>query len=151
MSTASFLHSSFLRAIIAVMACPCSESSSSPGAPLPCQAADQMCDICCACQSICPFIPTDSGVPRTVDPQKSVYLAVCLPFFFSSLCLQTKNKNKKTKKQNKTKQNKPKTNKQTNKQKKKNARGLRGTYHEVKVSSKRLDHNYVYNGLHQRP
>ena len=30
------------------------------------------CDICWACQSICPFIPTDSGVPRTVDPQKSL-------------------------------------------------------------------------------
>ena len=30
------------------------------------------CDICSACQSICPFIPTDSGVPRTVDPQKSL-------------------------------------------------------------------------------
>ena len=51
-------------------ACPCLESSSSLGAPLPCQAADQMCDICCACQSICPFIPTESGVPRTVDQQK---------------------------------------------------------------------------------
>ena len=30
------------------------------------------CDICCACQSICPFIPTDSGVRRT---QKSLNLA----------------------------------------------------------------------------
>ena len=30
------------------------------------------CDICCACQSICPYIPTDSGVPRTVDPQESL-------------------------------------------------------------------------------
>ena len=53
-----------------VLACPCSDSSSSLGAPLPYQAADR-CEICCGCQSICPFIPTDSGVPRTVDPQKS--------------------------------------------------------------------------------
>ena len=30
------------------------------------------CDICCTCQSICPFIPTDSGVSRTVGPQKSM-------------------------------------------------------------------------------
>ena len=29
------------------------------------------CEICCAWQSICPFIPTDSGMPRAVDPQKS--------------------------------------------------------------------------------
>ena len=31
------------------------------------------CDISCACQSICPFIPTDSSMPRTVDPLKSLY------------------------------------------------------------------------------
>ena len=30
------------------------------------------CDICFACQSICRFIPTDYGAPRTVDPQKSL-------------------------------------------------------------------------------
>ena len=42
MSAASFLDSSFLQAINAVMLWLCSESSSSLGAPLPCQAADQM-------------------------------------------------------------------------------------------------------------
>ena len=31
------------------------------------------CDISCTCQSTCPFIPTDSGVPRAVNPQKSLY------------------------------------------------------------------------------
>ena len=53
------------------LACPCWESSSSLWAPLPCQLQTR-CDICCACQSVCPFIPTDSGMPRTVDPQKSL-------------------------------------------------------------------------------
>ena len=30
------------------------------------------CDICCACQCICSVIPTDSSVPRTADPQRSL-------------------------------------------------------------------------------
>ena len=30
------------------------------------------CDICCACQSVCPFIPTGSNVLKEVDPQKSL-------------------------------------------------------------------------------
>ena len=30
------------------------------------------CDICCARQSVCLFIPTDPGMPRAVDPQKSL-------------------------------------------------------------------------------
>ena len=28
------------------------------------------CNVCCVCQSICLFFPTDSGVPRAVDVQK---------------------------------------------------------------------------------
>ena len=30
------------------------------------------CKIYCTCQSVCPFIPTDSGMSRAVDPQKSL-------------------------------------------------------------------------------
>ena len=63
------------------LACPCSEGSTSLGAPLPCQAAER-CDICCACQSICLFIPTDSGMSRAVDPQKSLQPKIvhgCVP------------------------------------------------------------------------
>ena len=40
------------------------------------------CDICCACQSVCLFIPTDSGMPRAVDPQKSLQtktVLCCVP------------------------------------------------------------------------
>ena len=29
--------------------------------------------VCCDCMTIGPFIPTDSGVLRTVDPQKSAF------------------------------------------------------------------------------
>ena len=76
MSAASFLHSSFLQAVNAVMLwLVCVEK-------VP-QASEHLClaklhtrcdmtDICCACQSIYPLIPTDSGVPRTVGPQKSL-------------------------------------------------------------------------------
>ena len=35
--------------------------------PVPALLAIAGCVICCACQSICLFIPTDSSVPRTVD------------------------------------------------------------------------------------
>ena len=73
MSAASFLHSSFLQAVNAVMLW-FVRAEKVP------QASEHLCpaklqtryDICCACQCICPFIPTDSGVPRTVDPQKSL-------------------------------------------------------------------------------
>ena len=73
MSPASFLHSSFLQAVSAVMLLLVLVEK------VP-QASEHLCpaklqtryDICCACLSICPFIPTDSSVPRTVDPQKSV-------------------------------------------------------------------------------
>ena len=29
-------------------------------------------DVCCACQSVCPFIPSDSGMARAADPHKSL-------------------------------------------------------------------------------
>ena len=73
MSAASFLHSSFLQAINAVMLWLVRVEKVPQASEHLCPAKLQtICDICCACQSICPFIPTDSGVPRTVDPQKSL-------------------------------------------------------------------------------
>ena len=73
MSAASFLHSSFLQAVNAVMFwLVCVEKVPQASEHLCPAKLQTRCDICCACQSICPFIPTDSGVPRTVDPQKSL-------------------------------------------------------------------------------
>ena len=69
MSAASFLHSSFLQAIDAVMLWPVRVKKVPQVSEHLCPAKLQTrCDICCACQSICLFIPTDSGVPRTVEP-----------------------------------------------------------------------------------
>ena len=83
MSVPSFLHSSFLQAINAVMLW------SIYGQNVP-QASEHLCptkvqtrcDICCACQSICLFIPTGPGMLRAVDPQRSVQLKTlhgCVP------------------------------------------------------------------------
>ena len=73
MSAASFLHSSFLQAVNAVMLWLVRAEKVPQASEHLCPAKLQTrCDICCACQSVCPFIPTDSGVPRTVDPQKSL-------------------------------------------------------------------------------
>ena len=73
MSAASFLHSYFLQAVIVVMLWLVRFEKVPNASEHLCPAKQQTrCDICCACQSICPFIPTDSGVPRTVDPQKSL-------------------------------------------------------------------------------
>ena len=73
MSAAPFLHSSFLQAVNAVMLWLVRAEKVPQASEHLCPAKLQTrCDICCACQSICPFIPTDSGVPRTVDPQKSL-------------------------------------------------------------------------------
>ena len=93
MLAASFLHSSFLQAVSAVMLW-FVRAEKVP------QASEHLCpaklqtryDICCACQSICQFIPTDSSVPRTVDPQMSVAedcMVVCQsgqPIPDSTLC-----------------------------------------------------------------
>ena len=83
MSAASFLHSSFLQAVNAVMLWLVRAEKVPQASEHLCSAKLRTrCDICCACQSICPFIPTDSGVPRTVDPQKSLQLKTvhgCVP------------------------------------------------------------------------
>ena len=72
MSAAFFIHSSFLQAINAVMIWPVHVEKVSQASEHLCPAKLQTrCDICCVCQSVCPFIPTDSGVPRT-DLQKSL-------------------------------------------------------------------------------
>ena len=73
MSAASFLHSSFLQAVNDVMLWLVRVEKVPQTSEHLCPAKLQTrCDICCACQSTCPFILTDSGVPRTVDPQKSL-------------------------------------------------------------------------------
>ena len=73
MSATSFLHCSFLQAVNAVMLWLVHAEKVPQASEHLCPAKLQTrCDICCACQSICPFIPTDSGVPRTVDLQKSL-------------------------------------------------------------------------------
>ena len=73
MSATSFLHSSFLQAINAVMLWPVHVQNVPQASEHLCPAKLQTrCDICSACQSFCPFIPIDSGVPRTVDPQTSL-------------------------------------------------------------------------------
>ena len=68
MLAASFLHSSFLQAINAVMLWLVRVEKVPQDSEHLCPAKLQTrCVICCACQSIFLFIPTDSGVPRTVD------------------------------------------------------------------------------------
>ena len=70
MSAASFLHSSFLQAISSVMLWLVHVQKVPQASEHLCPAKLQTrCDVCCACQSICPFIPTDSGMARAVDPQ----------------------------------------------------------------------------------
>ena len=70
MSDTSFLNSSFFQAINAVMLWPV-HVQNFPKASEHLRSA-MLQTICCACQSICPFIPTDSGMPRAVDPRKSL-------------------------------------------------------------------------------
>ena len=73
MPAASFIHSSVLQAINAVMFWPVHVQKVPQVYEHLCPAKLQTrLDIYRACQSICPFIPTDSGVSRTVDPQKSL-------------------------------------------------------------------------------
>ena len=65
MSAASFLHSSFLQAINAVMLWPVHVEKVPQASEHLCPAKLQTrCGICCAYQSICPFIPADSGIPK---------------------------------------------------------------------------------------
>ena len=73
-STASFLHFSFLQVISAVMPWPVHVQKVPQASEHLCPAKLQTwCDICCACQSICPFIPLrNMGVwplsPTTLFP-----------------------------------------------------------------------------------
>ena len=91
MSAASFLLSSFLQAVNAVMLWLVHVEKVPQASEHLCPAKLQTrCDICCACQSVCPFIPTDSGgstsragllptpcvpilwCPRAMSPQQRV-------------------------------------------------------------------------------
>ena len=73
MSATSILHSSFLQAMSAVMLWPVHVQKVPLASEHLCLAKLQTkCDICCACQSLCPFTLTDSSMPRAVDPQKSL-------------------------------------------------------------------------------
>ena len=79
MSAASSLHSSFLQAINAVMHRPVhvqKAPQASEHSALPSCRPDVISAALASLATralICPFIPTDSGLPRTVDPQKSLW------------------------------------------------------------------------------
>ena len=82
--TTSFLHSSFLQAVNAVMLWPVHVQNVPQASEHLCPAKLQTrCAICCACQFFRLFIPTDSSMPRAVDPQKSLQPKTvhgCVPF-----------------------------------------------------------------------
>ena len=82
-SIPSILHSSFLQAINAVMLWPVHvqivPQASEHLSPVKLQTRCDIC--CCACQFICPFIPTDSGVPMMVP---IIWLTFIAPY-----CLNT--------------------------------------------------------------
>ena len=74
MSAASFLHSSFLQAVNAVMLWLVRVEKVPQASEHLCLAKLQTrCDICCACQSIYLFIPTASMVVNDLDELKSCY------------------------------------------------------------------------------
>ena len=63
MSAVSFLHSSFLQAVSDVMLWPVHIQNVPQASERICFSEMQTkCDICCACQSICSFIPCDRAV-----------------------------------------------------------------------------------------
>ena len=75
MSAASFLHSSFLQAINAVMLRSVHVQKVPQASEHLCPAKLQTrCDMCCACQSTCPFIPTDPGLPTAVTYHVDSYI-----------------------------------------------------------------------------
>ena len=84
MSAVSLFHSSFLGAISAVMLWPLHVQKAPQASKHLCPAKLYTgCYICCACQSVCPFIPTDSAMARTVDQQKPLQsnsVHGCVPF-----------------------------------------------------------------------
>ena len=60
--------SSFLQAISAVVLWPAHVQKALQASKHLCPAKPQSrCDVCCACQSVCLFIPSDSGMARAVD------------------------------------------------------------------------------------
>ena len=74
-SAAFFLHSSFLQTTSAMMLWPVHVQKIPQASKHLCLAKLQTrCDICCACKSVCCFIPSDPGVARAVDPRKSLQL-----------------------------------------------------------------------------
>ena len=71
MSATSFLHSSFIQAVSVVMLLPVHVEKVPQASEYLCLAKLQIrCDTCCACQSICPFIPTDSDNIYTLARQQ---------------------------------------------------------------------------------
>ena len=66
MSAAAFLHSSFLQAINCL---PIFRKFLKPLNTSALPSCRTRCDVCCVWQSVCPFIPTDSSMPRAVDPR----------------------------------------------------------------------------------
>ena len=71
-SSTSFFHSSSLQAVNAKMLWSVHVRKNTQASEHLCPAKLQArCDICCACQSICPFIPTDSRMHRAESPRKS--------------------------------------------------------------------------------
>ena len=72
-SVVSFLHSSFLWEISAVMLWSTHVQKVYQVSKHPCKAKQQTrCDDCFDCHSVYLFIPTDSGMPTAVDPQESL-------------------------------------------------------------------------------
>ena len=73
MSAASFLHSSFLQAIGAVMLWPVYVQKVPQASDHPCPAKLRTrCDICCACQSICHSFPLTPACPAHLHCHKRV-------------------------------------------------------------------------------
>ena len=71
MSATSFPHSSFFQVINAVMLWPVHIQKVSQASKHLCPAKLQTrCDVCCACQSTCTFIPSNFGMDRAEDPNE---------------------------------------------------------------------------------
>ena len=78
-SAATFVHFLFLQAITAVMLWPAYVQKVPQASEHLCPAKLQTsCNVYCACQSICPFSPADSGMPMAVEqtrvPQSGQWL-----------------------------------------------------------------------------
>ena len=83
---ASFLHSSFLQAISAVMLWPVHVQKVPQASEQLCPSKLQTrCDMCCACQSICPLIPTDSRSPCQLNQPDLSECGLVQTLFFLSI------------------------------------------------------------------